>query len=883
MDVIATHTNADFDSLGGMIAASLLYPDALLVFPGGQESALRTLVERHPELLPPICRIKDIPLASVNRLILVDCQDSGRIGALAPLLENPAVELVIYDHHPQAPTGRVADSGEIRPSGAVSTLLTERLRQSGVIPTPAQATLILLGIHEDTGRLLFPATGAEDYRAAAWLVEQGADLQVVAESLTQELTGEQLELINSLMKHLREVTINGFTIAIAHAEAHRHVADIASLAHIIKDLEHREVLFLVVAMEGHVHIVARSRRPEVNVGEILRYLHGGGHGAAASATIHHLDLRQVLEHLDALLRVSVPFPVRAGEIMSSPVKVVPQQATIGDTREYLIRYNCTSLPVMEGEQMIGLISRKTVERAMHHHLEAALVSDYMQSEFMRATPETPLGEIQEYLVKSNQRLVPVFEQQNLVGVITRTDLLRHLYRGMEIGSDVNDDGTGTAEPAQRSIASLLARRLPPMTLQRLQDLGAVADQLEVRAHVVGGFVRDVIIGRDNLDIDVTIEGDGIAFAERFATLYNCRVRSHRAFRTAVLIFPDTSTVDVASTRLEYYDAPGMLPTVEGSSLRHDLYRRDFTINTLAACINHDRFGMVTDFFGGQQDIQEGVVRVLHNLSLVEDPTRVFRAVRFEQRLGFRIAPHTEKLIRNAVSMGLPAKVGGLRLLNELIHIMSEQEPGGAINRMVSFRLLPFIHPALRYTPTTARVLAETGRVLAWFRLLYLDLHCEQWQVYFLGLCSAMKQVDFLDACHRLAIAGRPLAQIFERRALALARLREIQRHVKRFQPVTNSRIHSWFHTLPLELLLHMGARATSDEVRRFISLYLTKLRTIRCSTDGNQLRSLGLTPGPHFAKIQSILLKARLDSDVHTDEEELALARSLVGSDQFRS
>ena len=354
------------------------------------------------------------------------------------------------------------------------------------------------------------------------------------------------------------------------------------------------------------------------------------------------------------------------------------------------------------------------------------------------------------------------------------------------------------------------------------------------------------------------------------------MRSHRKFGTAVLVLPDGQKIDVASTRLEYYESPGALPTVERASLRHDLYRRDFTVNTLALCINGGRFGDLTDHFGGQQDIQERVVRVLHNLSFVEDPTRVFRAIRFEQRLGFHLAPHTENLIRNAVRIHLLDKLGGERLLSELVQIMREKEPVAAIGRMSSLELLPFIHPALKLVPATERVLHETGQVMAWFRLLYLEDHCEPWQVYFMGLCDGLTSGEFHDACGRLAIPGRLASRLCSQRHLVFSILNTIKRRLKQSSEVRNSQLFSWFNGLAPEMLLYLAARASSEQVRRFVSLYLTRLREITPVLNGDDLCGLGLEPGPLFRSIKERLLRARLDGEVQSRDDELALAHSLI-------
>jgi tRNA nucleotidyltransferase (CCA-adding enzyme) len=879
MDVITTHVNADFDCLGSMVAAGRLYPGALLCFPGSQEKGLRDFITHHPDYLPPLTRAKDIDLSAVTRLIIVDCQQASRIGRFAEIIGRPGLEVHIYDHHPVLETSIPPHDGIIRPCGAVSSIMAGLLRERGISLSPEEATLVMLGIHEDTGRLSFLPTTAEDYLAAAWLLEQGARLNIVSSFISQELTTQQVGLLNTLLKNLKTTDINGVTISITHASSDSYIPDIAGLAHLMRDMENLDALFLVVAMESRTYLVARSRIPEVNVGEIMRRFQGGGHATAASAAVHDLSLKQVLNRLDELLRLMVTPQATAGEIMSSPVKSMPTGITIAEARDLLTRYNCNAMPVMDGERMAGILSRKIVEKALYHDLGQSPATEFMHTEFMRATPDTLLSDIQEYLVEGNRRFVPVFEGEELVGAVTRTDLLRHMYGGRRGEPEaLYDLESLEISPRSRSIAALVNRRLPAETIRLLHDLGRSGDELGLSVYAVGGFVRDLLLGVENLDLDLTVEGDGIFFAEKFAAAQGGRVRSHPTFGTAVVILPDGRKLDVASTRLEYYESPGVLPTVERSSLRHDLYRRDFTINTLAICINGDNFGMITDFFGGQQDILQRTVRVLHNLSFVEDPTRVFRAIRFEQRLAFRIAPHTENLIRSAVRMRVLDRVGGIRLYNELVQILNEQETVGAVRRMAMLGLLPFIHPHLRLSPETERVITESSRLLTWFRLLYLSDPCQQWQVYFLALCERLRFDEFEEACQRLSMPGRIISHVFSHRRRGLTMLETLQRHLKRTQNPRNSEIYDSFHGMPLEILLYLAARTQSDQVRRLISLYITRLRHVHRELDGNALRDLGLAPGPHFSPIMKRLLAARLDGEVNNAEEERNLARSLVSS-----
>ncbi|HIJ80759.1 MAG TPA: CBS domain-containing protein [Desulfuromonadales bacterium] len=877
MDVITTHIQADFDSLGAMTAALRLYPGAVLAMPGSQEKGVRDFIERHPEYLPHITRAKDIDLASISRLIIVDCQQASRIGRFAEILDRPGLQIHIYDHHPPGDDSIRSDDGATIPLGSASTLLASFLMERATSLTPEEATLILIGIHEDTGRLLFAAATPKDYQMAGWLLSQGAHLHRVAEALTPELNGEQMGLLKQLLATIRTTSVNGIVISIAHASSDRYIAEAASLAHLMRDMGNLDALFVVVAMEEHVYIVARSHAPEVNVGEIMKHFQGGGHATAASATVHNRTLPAVLAQLDELLLISVSAKVSAADIMSSPVKTMPDSVDINAARELLTRYNCSAMPVIADGRVAGIISRKTVEKALYHGLGESSVTDFMHTEFTWAAPDTPLTEILESVTGGDRRFVPVFDGGKLVGALTRTDLLRHISGGHPGERDSLYDVEALNPPVRkRSITNLLERRLSEDVRRLLHDLGTVGDELGLAVYAVGGFVRDLLLGIDNLDIDVTVEGDGIFFAEQVAARYGCRVRSHAKFGTAVLIFADGRKLDVASTRLEYYESPGALPMVERASLRHDLYRRDFSINTLALSINGSRFGYLTDYFNGQTDISERMVRVLHNLSFVEDPTRVFRAIRFEQRLGFRIAPHTEKLIRNAVRMDLLDRLGGERLRNELIQIMNENDPAASINRMSSLGLLPFIHHALKLHPATVQALRETGEVMAWFRLLYLKEHCETWQVWFLGLCDGLHQEEFSETCRRLALPGRLSTQLNRQRHQVARIVRAIKVAGKSSDPLLNSQLHTWFGGLSLEVLLYLAARAGSEQVKRLVSCYLTRLRGVTPLLKGDDLLSLGMNGGPQVGRIMKRLLQARLDGEVVSREDELALARTMI-------
>lgn len=868
MEVITTHVNADFDCLGAMLAAHRLYPEAQMVFSGSQEKGVRHFLSKSDFRFS---RLADIQLQEITRLILVDCQHAARIGMFAGIVDNENLEIHIYDHHPDC-VGRIpARQGVIRSCGSTSTILAMVLKEKNLPLTSHEATALLLGIYEDTGNLTYPGTTTDDFHAVVWLLENGAALSAVSDFLTRELNAAQVSLLNDLLHSMRRVVVGGVDVCIATAERDYYVSDIATLAQMLRDMENLETLFMVVGMGIRVHIIGRSRGGGLDVGELLQKFGGGGHPAAASATVKEQTVIQVQHRLENLL-LSTLHPGRAvAAIMSSPVKTIAADSSIAEARALLTRYNVNALPVLDKESMIGVISRRIVEKALFHRLEDARVTDYMHTEFARFTPETSIIVVKEYLTGEGHRFAPVFSDDRLVGVVTRTDLFRYLNTiEKKIDQAQESDGSG------HDIINKIRHSLPNRILETLRKLGETGDDLGLKVFAVGGFVRDLLLDQPNADIDVTVEGDGILFAETFAGRYGCRVKSHQKFGTATIIFPNDAKIDVASTRLEYYDSPGVLPTVERSSLKMDLYRRDFTINTLAVALSSAEFGHLIDFFSARRDLKEKCIRVLHNLSFVEDPTRVFRAVRFEQRLGFKMAVHTENLIMNSIKMNFLDKLGGRRLFNELVHIFEEKEPHRAVERIGSLGALKYIHRELEDLNDIISIFKETSQIVSWFELLYLKQPFEKWIVYLLALCSNLSTDDFAETCVRLDTGIRFIHRYVEARGDGVKALEMISRSIHgRNRSLLPSEVCGLLRDLPIEVLLHLMAR-TDEDTRRQYSIYITNLAMVGTYIDGNDLKKLGLKPGPAYKRILAAILAARLDGRVESRNDELIMAQQLM-------
>lgn len=880
MDVITTHTNADFDSLASMLAAKKLYPHAVLVFPGSQERSLRDFFIHSTLYALEVERIKNIDLQEVHRLILVDTRQMSRIGKFSEVVSKPGVDIHIYDHHPPSSDDLHGSLEVISEVGATTTLLLNLLRERGIEITSDEATVMLLGIYEDTGNLTFPSTRQEDFIAAGYLVGKGANLNILSNVITKELTAEQVFLLNDLIQSATRFTIHGIDVVIAQAAVDHYIGDIAILVHKLKDMENLDVLFVLVRMEDRIYFIGRSRLEEVNVADIAGELGGGGHPTAASATLKEMNLMEAHDRLLKVLKEMIRPKRVARDVMVFPVKAIDPERTLQEVQEMLTRYNLTSLPVLQDSKVIGLISKQVVERALHHGLQKSLVKEYMTTEFPTISAETSFSRIQELIIGQNQSLLPVIEKDQLVGTVSVGDIMRVLQEEMlKSAKGLSVLESQPLYARKKIISKLMGERFPDRIHDLLIEFGKVGDLLGYAVYAVGGFVRDLLMRVDNFDVDIVVEGDGIRFAEEFEKRFPCRIRTHKKFGTAIILFPDGLKVDVATARIEVYDSPAALPTVERGSIKMDLYRRDFTINALAIQLNPKSFGELIDFFGGLRDIKEKVIRVLHNLSFVEDPTRVFRAIRFEQRFGFQIGKHTQHLLKNAVKMGFLDRLSGGRILSELILILQEENPIPALKRMGDFHLLPLLHPHLKWEEGMQTLFEQIYHVVSWFDLLFLEERYERWLIYFYGLIDFLKEGEIDELCQRLAMNEKIRNRVAEGKRQADQALLQIFSWIQaEFQP-KRSEIYTLLDPLSTESKLFMMAKTSQMPTRRYISLYFTQLKDTKPLLKGRDLIQMGIKPGPTIRKTLADLLKARLDEQVITRQDEMEYIAKAYGMD----
>ena len=879
MHLIVTHENSDFDAVASLLGAAKLYPGAHVVIPNRLNRNVRDFLHLYWDEFS-FAWPHNLPRDPVTRLTMVDTQHVPPIRGLDSNTQYQAI-----DHHarsPNLPRGSVATLQE---SGATATLLVEEMQRQHINLTPNEATLLLLGVYEDTGSLLYSGTTTRDIYVAAWLVEQGATLEVVRQFLRYPLSESQQALYRQLTDAMETHHIQGHVVIVAAARAGGYVEEVSTLAHKLCDLFEPDALFLMVAMVDHIQVAARSTNDAIDVGSIAAQLGGGGHARAAAALIHGVDLVQAHDQLLTLLHQFVRPSVTVAHIMSRGVRTLAPGDTVAKAAEMMARYGHEGFPVVEDGRTVGVLMRREIDKALHHKLGGSSISQVMRKGQFCVTPQDSVETLQDMMTREGLGQVPVVEDGRIVGIVTRTDLIK-------LWSEP------PAPSRAREVAERLRLVIAPPLLHLLRQAGRIAAEQNASLFIVGGFVRDMLHrpalgatqGVSYPDIDLVVEGDAIRLARRLAQQYGGQVRSHQRFGTAKWLLPDTLRaqdeaghetaavsrtpevrqdagpadlphgLDFVTARVEFYEHPTALPEVERSSIKQDLHRRDFTINTLAIQLSPEHYGDLLDFYSGESDLRQGLIRVLHSLSFVEDPTRILRAVRLEQRMGFRIESRTLELLQHAVD--LLDRVSGERIFHELRLILQEAEPERALRRLDELRILRQIHPELcadQWTILRLVALRDGRDDTPWERTRLAEDHT-------LGVLTfRLAQESLEQLIARLRIPGaeaNTLRQVEMLHRTCLPQLME---------PLRPSRIYQLLCGFTSGSLL-IGWLGSGDEtVRAQLAQFQRELRGMQPIINGHVLRSeFNLRPGPIYHHLLDALRGARLDGQVSTLAEEQA-------------
>jgi tRNA nucleotidyltransferase (CCA-adding enzyme) len=845
--VIATHGNTDFDAFASLLAARRLYPDAIACLSGSLNRNVREFSRLHAEELE-LVEASRLDAGAIRRLIVVETVHASRLGELEEVALDPAVEKVVFDHHAggELPDWVPADSAVISEDGALTTTLVGILAERELPVSAVEATAFALGIHEDTGSLTYPSATQRDAEALGWCLRHGASQDLIASYLHMPLGETERELLSALLDRVESVQAAGLEVLVAALAWPTHVDGISNLAHKIVDLTDCRALVLLVEMDERVFAVVRSRAPELDAAALARALGGGGHAQAASA-IHRGSLDEARAKLEEGLRATVA-PITAREIMSTPARSVGPDETVAHAMVACQRYGQSGILVVQEDRLVGSVGREDLDKAVGHGLSHAPVKGIMSSRVARCEPGAPLAEVQRLVEGSGDGRVAVLEGEKVVGVVTRRDVLGALGAREE-----------REEVEERSLLSELEQleELAPA----FEAVAALSDQYD-GVYLVGGTVRDILLGEKNFDVDIAVEGDAIELAEALAQELDGRVRPHEKFGTAVVLYGDAGRIDVVTTRTEFYDAPAALPTVEHATIRDDLFRRDFTMNAMAVSLKGDDLGRLVDPFNGRGDLEAGVVRVLHNLSFIDDPTRIFRAIRYENRYGFRMDEHTARLARSCIEMGLVGDLSSARLRDELVLLLSEGDVRHSILRLAELGADRAIHPHLA---------ADEEAVALFDRLVQLGaehgVEVPAWRLGLIALARRLPPDEIYDWLDRLKMRRRDAEQI-------AAAITVAPRLVERLQEREADPAEIVALAEPYAPDAPLFALALADLPP--LEDYFRRLRDVRLEITGKDVAELGLAESPRVGEVLGEVRRRKLNGELDGRDSELAAAKELI-------
>ncbi|WP_078555215.1 CBS domain-containing protein [Bacillus alkalicellulosilyticus] len=671
MKIILSHVNTDFDALASMLAARKLYPHATIVISDKQYITVKQFLAIYRDTFEFIT-IHQVDWDSVTDIILVDVQSLSRTGCP---LNKTQVNLKIYDHHPLQAEYIGDEYHQIEQIGATITLLLEEIQQKNIPVTPFESTIYGLGLYTDTGSFTYKTTTKRDLEVASFLLEKGMNLELI-NRFSQQIFFERSPLLHTLLQNEQEYSINGVNIVVSSHQQDLFEGGLATVTRKLLDATGADAVITVVQMEKRLYIVGRATSDRINLLPLFTELGGGGHKHAASVTLKKGELEKIRHTVSEQLGCIILPAITAKAIMSTPVRSIPPDTSLDDAAEIMFRFGHTGLPVKADGELIGMISRRDVDKGTHHGLGHAPVKAYMSKKVYTILPQTTLEEIQQTLIKYNIGRLPVMDGNQIIGIVSRTDIIEVLHNDSlrkRLRNDaINDE--------KASFTEEMKSYFTPSVFLLLQKIGRLADEYELNIYMIGGIVRDLLLQRPNDDIDLVVEGDAILFSKQLVERYGGETKEHHTFGTATW-YLDSFHIDIVSSRTEYYEKPAALPTVEHSNLRHDLVRRDFTINAMAIVLNDVKFGKLIDFFNGMEDLKKGCVRILHNLSFIDDPTRLIRAIRFELRLGFNMDPETEDFAKSSIYT--IKDVSPSRLLVEFKKLFQEGLPYQAMSRLNS--------------------------------------------------------------------------------------------------------------------------------------------------------------------------------------------------------
>ena len=427
MQVVTTHKNTDFDGLASVVAATILYPGAVPVLPRSINPNVKAFLSIHKDLFE-IYAFDDIDVGKVKRLIVVDINSWGRLGRIGRVKNRNDLEVILWDHH--------SNEGDIQSTwrcqeevGATITLMIRELKNQRKVLTPIQATLFLTGLYEDTGNLTFPSTTAEDAHAAAYLLERKADLNIISSFLRPAYGEKQKNILFEMLQTEKRKKIKGYEVSVNTLDIKGHVDSLAVVVRMYREILNVDAAFGIFYNQERKNcmIIGRSNTEGIDIGSIMRSLGGGGHPSAGSAMLKAVNPDTVEDMIKDLIEGNQQSSIQISDLMYFPVFTVPSNTKMGKVAALLKKKGCTGVPVVEDGKLVGIISRRDFKKIKKESQLKSPVKAFMSPNVITISPGISPMKAARMMVNHDVGRLPVVENGNIIGIITRSDTMLYFY------------------------------------------------------------------------------------------------------------------------------------------------------------------------------------------------------------------------------------------------------------------------------------------------------------------------------------------------------------------------------------------------------------------------------------------------------------------------
>lgn len=668
-----------------------------------------------------------------------------------------------------------------------------------------------------------------------------------------------MNIINKILENSKIIKIDDLKIYFSTLNINVNI-NFNDIYKIIKERSLCDVLILFNNNDNYITVYGFSFLDQINMNEVFNSFNGEGDSKIYSFTIKEKNIDKLIEKIINEIREFYIPLLKAKDIMSSPVRTILSNEPIEKVYRIMIQTGHNGFPVIEKDELIGIVTKKDIEKAINHGIGKNPVKEIITKNIISVSPEDSIEKIRHIMIENGIGRVLVIDNNNiLIGIITRSDLIKgkifHKSRP-QIIIDYKE------ELHKYNILKKMTEVIPVKYMNLLRLLGVYGSELNMSVYVVGGFVRDLLLGRKNFDIDIVVEGDGLKYAKYASKNLRTTFVEHSEFHTGSLFFKDGFRIDIATARTEYYEKPADLPKIELSTIKKDLYRRDFSINAMAIKINSEEFGVLLDFFGCKKDLDRGIIRILYNLSFIEDPTRILRAIRFKKRFNFNIEDRTLELLKSAVRNNYIEKVTGMRLREEFEKILNERNIIESIDEMGNLQILDHLFLYSKYKKEKSIKFKKILEFYSWikervpeytfkvklfhlFLYSYLLFENEQAMIYSFERYGLPKK--FLNNINKLE------SSIFE-----LNKLKSDSEY---------SDFYKILNGFDNELLIVVAGHINDNLIQKYKG-YLIKMSDFKLNIDGKDLIKLGIK-GKLIGEILNEIKMKKLDNKIQNEKEYL--------------